>query len=48
MGAATVKLRNPECLLGLNEETERQLPRVRFLRLIREDRYRGWLTFIAL
>ena len=32
----------------LVEETERRLPHVRSLRLIKEDRYGGWLKFIAL
>ena len=48
MGAATVKLRNPEHLFGLDEEIDRSLPHVRSLHLIRVDRYGGWLKFITL
>ena len=36
MGAATAKLGNPEHLFGLNEEIDRQLPRVRSLSLTSE------------
>ena len=43
-----MKLRNPERLFGLDEEIDRQLPPVRSLRLIREERYGGWLKYIAL
>ena len=43
-----MKLRNPERLFGLNGEIDRRLPRVRSLRLIREERYGGWLKCIAL
>ena len=35
-------------IFDLNEEINRQLPHVRSLRLIREDRYGGWLKCIAL
>ena len=38
-----MKLRSPERLFGLDEEIDRRLPRVRSLRLIRADRYGGWL-----
>ena len=43
-----MKLRNPERLFGLDEEIDRRLPCVRSLRLIREERYGGWLKCIAL
>ena len=48
MGAATEKLHNPERLLGLDKEIDRRLPRVRLLHLFGQDRYGGWLKFIAL
>ena len=48
VGAATMKLHNPERLFGLGEEIDRRLPRVRSLHLIREERYGGWLKCIAL
>ena len=48
VGAATMKRRNPERLFGLDEEIDKQLPCVRSLRLIREERYGGWLKCIAL
>ena len=38
-----MKLRSPERLFGLDEEIDRRLPRVRSLRLIRAERYGGWL-----
>ena len=43
-----MRLCNPECLCGLEEEIDRRLPNVRLLCLIREDRYGGWLKCIAL
>ena len=43
-----MKLRSPEHLFGLDEEIDRRLPRVRSLRLIRAERYGGWLKCIAL
>ena len=44
--AVTAKLCTPlSCMVV---ETERQLPRVRSLRLIKEDRYGSWLKFIAM
>ena len=43
-----MKLRDPERVFGLDEEIDRRLPSVRSLRLIREDRYGGWLKCIAL
>ena len=43
-----MKLRSPERLFGLDEKIGRQLPRVRSLRLIREERYGGWMKCIAL
>ena len=48
VGAATMKLRNSDRLFGFDEEIDRQLPSVRSLRLIREERYGGWLKCIAL
>ena len=48
VGAATAKLCIPMCLLGLVDETGRWLPCVSSLHLIKEDRYGGWLNFIAL
>ena len=48
VGADTKKLHNPERLFGLDEEIDRLLPHVRSLRLIREERYGGWLKHIAL
>ena len=48
VGAPTVKLRSPEHLFGLDEEIDRRLPCVRSLRLMREERYGGWLKCIAL
>ena len=48
MEAATMQLRNPERLFGLDEEIDRRLPRVRSPHLIREERYGGWLKCIAL
>ena len=48
VGAATIKLRNPERLFSLDEEIDRRLPRGRSVRLIREDRYGVWLKCIAL
>ena len=38
-----MKLHTPVCLFDLAEENERRLPKVRSLRLIKEDRYGGWL-----
>ena len=43
-----MKLRSPERLFGLDEEIDRRLPRVRSLRLIRAERYGGWLKCIAI
>ena len=43
-----MKLRSPERLFGLDEEIDRRLPHVRSLRLIREERYGGWLKCIVL
>ena len=43
-----MKLRSPKRLFGLDEEIDRQLPHVRSLRLIRVERYGGWLKCIAL
>ena len=43
-----MKLRSPERLFGLDEEIDRGLPSVRSLRLIRAERYGGWLKCIAL
>ena len=48
VGAATMKLRNPERLFGLDEEIDGRLPHLRSLHLIREERYGGWLKFISL
>ena len=48
VGAPTMKPHSPERLFGLDEEIDRRLPRVRSLRLIREERYGGWLKCIAL
>ena len=42
MGAATMKLHNPEHLFGLDEEIDRLLPCVMSLCLIREERYGRW------
>ena len=43
-----MKVHNSERLFSLDESINRRLPIVRSLRLIRDDRYGGWLTFIAL
>ena len=43
-----VPLCNPERLFGLDEEIDRRLSCVRSLRLIREERFGGWLKCIAL
>ena len=43
-----MKLCSPECSFGLDEENDRRLPSVRSLRLIREERYGGWLKSFAL
>ena len=48
VGAPAMKLRSPERLFGLDEEIDRRLPCVRSLRLIRAERYGGWLKCIAL
>ena len=48
MGAATIKLRNPERLFGLDEEIDRRMPHVRSLCLFIEERYGGWPKGIAL
>ena len=45
--AATAKLCIPMCLFDLIEETERWLPYVRSLHLIKEDRHLNWLKFIV-
>ena len=42
-----MKLHSPERLFGLDDEIDRRLPRVRSLRLIRADRFGGWLKCIA-
>ena len=42
-----MKLCSPERLFGLDEEIDRRLPRVRSLRLIRAERYGGWLKCIC-
>ena len=48
--AATANLRKMirMRIFGLVEETQRRLPGVRSIRLIKEDRYGGWLKFIGL
>ena len=38
-----MKLHSPERLFGLDEEIDRRFPRVRSLRLIKAERYGGWL-----
>ena len=43
-----MKLRSPECLFGLDEEIDRRLPHLRSFRLVRAERYGGWLKCIAL
>ena len=43
-----MKLRNRKCLFGLDEEIDTRLPCVRTLRLIKKERYGGWLKCIAL
>ena len=43
-----MKLHSPAFLFGLDEEIDRRLPRVRSLRLIRAERYEGWLKCTAL
>ena len=48
VGAAPMKLRNPQHLFGLDEEIDRRLPRVRSLHLISEERYGGMQKLIAL
>ena len=48
MGEATAKLCSPERLFVLDVEIDRQLPHVRSLHFIREERYGGLLKFMAL
>ena len=48
MGAVTAKLCNPERLFGLDEEIDTRLSCVRSLLLTKEERYGGWLKFMAL